>query len=102
GHLPLRQHLGDHALDSDLLRDAARRTLVVAGEEHRLEPELFQLPHGLAAGRLDGVAHDETCTRFAVPRHGDRPAAAGHLDALSFDDTLYADAGNVSETGHRR
>src|SRR5207302_8322193 len=69
---------------------------------HRLEPELLQLAHGLAARGLERVLHDEPRTRLTVPGHGDRTAAPGHLDVATLDDSVHADAGDVSETGHRR
>ena len=98
----MRQHLGDHTLDPNLPRDAACRALVVAGEEDRLQAELLQLAHGLAARGFERVLHDEPRTRLTVPRHGDRPAAPCNLDLAILDDSVHADAGDVSETGHRR
>ena len=43
GGLVGRQHVGDHVVDADLGGDRARRPLVVAGEQHRPQPERAEL-----------------------------------------------------------
>ena len=75
------QHAGDHLVDADLGGDRAGGPLVVAGEQHRRQPEAAQPAHRLGGGRLHGVGDDEHAARPAVPadrdrRCGRRPRAA--------------------------
>ena len=71
------QHLGDHLVDADLGGDGARGRLVVAGQQHRPQPERPQRGDGLGGRRLDGVGDDEQRAGRAVPAGGDRRSARG-------------------------
>ena len=69
------QHLGDHLVDADLGGDRRGDGRVVAGEQHRAQPERAQPRDRLGAGRLDRVGDDEHAAGGAVPADGDRGAA---------------------------
>ena len=74
-----RQDLGDDLVDADLGRDRAGGRLVVAGQQHRPQPERLQRRDGLGGAVLDGVGDDEHGGRLSVPAGGDRglPARLG-------------------------
>ena len=55
----------------------------LTGQEHRLESKRPELPNGLCAGRLHGVAHDELGHGLAVDADLDVACSAPDLDAAS-------------------
>ena len=77
--LPDGHDLGDDLVDADLGGDRAGGRLVVAGQQHRAQPERLQRGDGLGGAVLDGVGDDEDRGHLAVPAGGDRglPARLG-------------------------
>ena len=69
------QHVGDDLVDADLARHRPGGAVVVAGEQHRAQPEAAQPLHGLGGGRLDGVRDHEHAPGPAVPADRDRRTA---------------------------
>ena len=63
-------HVG--GVDADLAGDGLGGAAVVAGEQHRAQPEGAQLGDGGGAGRLDGVGDDDEAAHLSVPADQDR------------------------------
>ena len=68
--LVLRQHLGHHAVHTDLTADGLGGALVVAREHHDLNAHAGKLGNGLCARGLDDVRHGD---------EAEKPAAAGEV-----------------------
>ncbi len=70
------EHLGDHLVDADLGGHRAGGGLVVAGQQHRPQPERLERRDRLGGRVLDRVGDDEHGGRLPVPAGRDRGLAA--------------------------
>ncbi len=66
-HFLLRQHFGQHVLDSRLARDRLGGLAVVAGDHPDLQAHGAQTAHGLRGFRLDGVGDFDLAGRARHP-----------------------------------
>ena len=65
--LILGEDLCHHPVDAGLAADGLGGFLVIAGEHHHIDAQLFEFSNGLAAGRLDHIGHRDQAKHGAGP-----------------------------------
>ncbi|OIQ80323.1 hypothetical protein GALL_379290 [mine drainage metagenome] len=62
----MRQHFGQHRIDSKLCRHRASRGPLVAGKQHHFQSQLAQAGNGRPGIRLDGIGNRDQTRQLAI------------------------------------